>query len=67
MLTGDGGFDFINVALREGGVVVNINLGQAVLEVEVKDVRFDDNRWHKLVITRESREVGSEYIMHVTV
>ena len=55
--------DFINVALREGGIVVSINLGSGVFETDVHlqrgTVRFDDNEWHKLVITREAREVSN--------
>ena len=55
--------DFINVALREGGIVVSINLGSGVFETDVHPqrgtVRFDDNEWHKLVITREAREVSN--------
>ena len=55
--------DFINVALREGGIVVSINLGSGVFETDVHPqrgtVRFDDNEWHQLVITREAREVSN--------
>ena len=55
--------DFIDVALREGGIVVSINLGSGVFETDVHPqrgtVRFDDNEWHKLVITREAREVSN--------
>ena len=61
MFEGDGD-DFMNVALREGGVLVHINLGSGLFETDIKphrgSVRFDDNQWHRLVITREAREVS---------
>ena len=60
-VAGDGE-DFMNIALREGGVVVAINLGSGIFETDVKPhrgtVRFDDNQWHRLAITREAREVS---------
>ncbi len=53
----------MNIALREGGVTMSLNLGSGVFETEVKPkrgtIRFDDNKWHKLIITREAREVSS--------
>lgn len=42
---------------------MSLNLGSGVFETEVKPkrgtIRFDDNKWHKLIITREAREVSS--------
>ena len=42
--------------------MVSINLGSGVFGTDVHPqrgtVRFDDNEWHKLVITREAREVS---------
>ena len=60
-LSGDG-LDFMNVALREGGIILTMNLGSGVFETDVKpqrgNVRFDDNLWHKLEVEREAREVS---------
>ena len=54
--------DYLNVAIKEGGIIVTLNLGSGSWEQEVKpgrgEVRFDDNEWHTLIISRESREVG---------
>ena len=54
--------DYMNIALREGGVSISINLGSGLFETEVKphrgSIRFDDNKWHKLVVSREAREVS---------
>ena len=53
--------DYINIALREGGISISINLGAGLFETDIHPhhgtVRFDDNEWHKLAITREAREV----------
>lgn len=59
-LAGDGE-DYMNVALREGGILFHINLGSGSYVTDIKphrgSVRFDDNQWHRLVINREAREV----------
>ena len=64
--SGDGEEDFMNLALKEGGISVNINLGLGAFETEVRPrkgtVRFDDNRWHKLSVVREAREVRILFI-----
>ncbi|CAH1791707.1 unnamed protein product, partial [Owenia fusiformis] len=61
--TGDEG-DYMNVAIKDGGLVLTINLGSGVYDKVIRpkdgNSRFDDNRWHKLVIIRESREVTIE-------
>lgn len=58
--TGDG-VDYLSVTLKEGVVSVSINLGSGQFNAEVKppqeDVRFDDNSWHTLLVSRRSREV----------
>ena len=60
VFVGDGG-DYIVISLTEGGIAVGINLGSGMFETEVKPrkghIRFDDNQWHKVIVTRESREV----------
>ncbi|ESP00129.1 hypothetical protein LOTGIDRAFT_141342, partial [Lottia gigantea] len=56
--TGDS-TDYLNVAMKDGGIILTINLGSGAYETEVRPshVRFDDNRWHHLLIKREAREV----------
>ncbi|XP_048259836.1 neurexin-1-like isoform X2 [Haliotis rufescens] len=54
--------DYLNVAVRDGGIIVTINLGSGAYEAEVRPshVRFDDGRWHHLVVRREAREISVE-------
>jgi leucine-rich repeat transmembrane neuronal protein 1/2 len=58
IVAGDG-TDYLNLALREGGVVLTMNLGNGKLEMQIKPnrVRFDDNQWHKLTVHRKVQEV----------
>ncbi|XP_050406301.1 neurexin-3 isoform X2 [Patella vulgata] len=59
--TGDSN-DYLNVAMKDGGIILTINLGSGSYETEVRPghVRFDDNRWHHLLIKREAREISME-------
>ena len=54
--------DYIFVALKEGGIKIAVDLGAGTYDTQIQprrgSVRFDDNKWHKMVITRKSREVG---------
>ncbi|XP_049784610.1 neurexin-1 isoform X4 [Schistocerca cancellata] len=58
--TGDKG-DFMNVALKDGGVVLAMSLGNGRTELGIKPrrVRFDDNQWHKLTVHRKMQEISS--------
>ncbi|XP_049829259.1 neurexin-1 isoform X6 [Schistocerca gregaria] len=58
--TGDKG-DFMNVALKDGGVVLAMSLGNGRTELAIKPrrVRFDDNQWHKLTVHRKMQEISS--------
>lgn len=58
-VAGDG-TDYLNLALRDGGVVLTMNLGNGKLEMQIKPnrVRFDDNQWHKLTVHRKVQEVS---------
>ncbi|XP_064621737.1 neurexin 1-like isoform X2 [Lineus longissimus] len=61
--TGDGG-DYINIALKEGGVLLTTNLGSGPFTTSVMPdrlKRFDDNKWHKLIVKRESRELTRQH------
>lgn len=58
--TGDGEH-FLNVALKDGGVILTLSLGTAEpMERFVKPqrIRFDDNQWHKVAVHREVREIS---------
>jgi leucine-rich repeat transmembrane neuronal protein 1/2 len=56
---GDGQGDYLNLAVRDGGIVLTVKLGTATLEKLVKPskVRFDDNQWHKVLVHRKVTEV----------
>ena len=58
--TGDGE-DYLALALRDGAVTLNINLGSGKLDVQIRPpkVRFDDNQWHRVRIMRKAQEVCS--------
>ncbi|XP_065332966.1 neurexin 1 isoform X3 [Cloeon dipterum] len=57
--TGDG-TDYLNLALRDGGVVLTMSLGNGKLEFQIKPhrVRFDDNQWHKVTVHRKVQEIA---------
>ncbi|XP_046401405.1 neurexin-1 isoform X2 [Ischnura elegans] len=58
--TGDGQ-DYMNLALKDGGVTLSVSLGSGRLEMNVKPprVRFDDNQWHKVTVHRKVQEISS--------
>ncbi|XP_055878286.1 neurexin-2-like isoform X11 [Biomphalaria glabrata] len=51
--------DYITAGLIDGGVFLTVNLGSGQFEVNIRpaDARFDDNRWHQLVIRRDAKEL----------
>ncbi|XP_039282936.1 neurexin-3-like [Nilaparvata lugens] len=55
--TGDG-MDYLNLALKEGGVILSMSLANGKLDLHVKPnkVRFDDNQWHKVTVHRKIQE-----------
>ena len=50
----------MNVALKEGGLVVTLDMGGDPLEVVIRPdkVRFDDNQWHTVSVIRRVKEVS---------
>ncbi|KAJ9589946.1 hypothetical protein L9F63_016930, partial [Diploptera punctata] len=58
--TGDG-LDYLNLALKDGGVTLTMNLGNGRLEMQIKPnkVRFDDNQWHKVTVHRKVQEISA--------
>ncbi|XP_020569419.1 neurexin-3a isoform X4 [Oryzias latipes] len=51
--------DYVNLALKDGAVSLVINLGSGAFEaiVEPINVKFNDNTWHKVKVTRNLRQV----------
>ena len=58
LLTGDGD-DYLNLALKDGGMSLSLNLGNGRLDTGINptSIRFDDDNWHHVIITRVAREV----------
>ncbi|KAH7972959.1 hypothetical protein HPB52_019468 [Rhipicephalus sanguineus] len=52
--SGRGG-DFMQLSLRDGGLLLSVVLGAGALEKSVRParVRFDDNQWHRVVVHRK--------------
>lgn len=59
--TGDRG-EYFNVALIDGTVDLSVNLGSGKYDanINIPDQGFDDNKWHHVVVTRESRELAKD-------
>ena len=57
-MTGNG-IDYMNLALQDGGVALIVKLGIGKLDTQIKteSVRFDDNQWHHVLVSRESSKV----------
>ncbi|GLV43351.1 Neurexin 1 [Carabus blaptoides fortunei] len=58
--TGDG-TDYLNVAIRDGGLSLTMGLSNGKQEMVIKPnkVRFDDNQWHKVSVHRRIQEISS--------
>ena len=56
----------MNLALKDGGISLSINLGSGTLDTGIgqissdkkKSVRFDDDQWHHVYIKRVAQEVS---------
>ena len=59
--TGDGGEDKVSVSVVDGSVQVRVRLGTGSFDAELRppldNVRYDDGRWHHVVVSRQAREV----------
>jgi len=55
--------DFMFVAMYDGIITLKVHLGTGTFETDVKSkdgrLRYDDDRWHRVVIRREVREVNT--------
>ncbi|XP_062610815.1 neurexin-1-like [Saccostrea cucullata] len=64
--------DYISIALKNGRVMAIVNLGggETKLDIGPSGYRFDDNQWHHLLLTRQSRKLtigNAKYIVQLTV
>ena len=59
----------MNLALQDGGVALTVNLGERKLDTQIKtdSVRFDDNQWHHVLVSRESTKVSFQRIHNCVV
>ncbi|CAH0689956.1 unnamed protein product [Spodoptera exigua] len=50
--------DYLNLAVRDGGVSLTMGLGNGKQEMHIKPAktRFDDHQWHKLTVHRRIQE-----------
>lgn len=59
--TAGDGQDKMSVALVDGKLQVRVRLGSGSFDVEMtsprNNVRYDDGQWHRLIVSREAREV----------
>ncbi|KAL4710241.1 hypothetical protein ACJJTC_005414, partial [Scirpophaga incertulas] len=53
------GADYLNLAVRDGGVSLTMGLGNGKQEMHIKPAktRFDDHQWHKLTVHRRVQEI----------
>ena len=58
------GIDYMNLALQDGGVALTVKLGIGKLDTQIKtdSVRFDDNQWHHVLVSRESSKVKETFL-----
>ena len=52
--------DYLNLAVRDGGLSLTMGLGNGKQEMHIKPskTRFDDHQWHKLTVRRRIQEVN---------
>ena len=59
--TAGDGEDKMSVSLVDGNLQVRIRLGFGSFDTELRpprnNVRYDDGQWHRVVVSREAREV----------
>ena len=55
----------MNLALKDGGVSLTVQLGTGKLDTAIKPgtVRFDDNAWHHVLVVRKSSEVHFSFFL----
>lgn len=58
------GKNYLNLSLQDGKVALTINLGSGRLDTGIKprDIKFNDDKWHHVLIVRAAKEVGGATI-----
>ncbi|XP_050438780.1 neurexin-1a isoform X2 [Adelges cooleyi] len=58
---GDGGNNYLNVGVVTGGISVTMKVGTGTLDMFIKPnrIRFDDNQWHKILVTRKIQGISA--------
>ena len=54
------GEDYLNLAMKDGGISLSINLGSGTLNTGIGlggSVRFDDDQWHHVSVKRVAQKV----------
>jgi len=51
----------MSVSLVDGGLQVRVRLGSGAFDAELRrpldNVRYDDGKWHRVIVSRQAREV----------
>ncbi|XP_077296865.1 neurexin 1 isoform X2 [Arctopsyche grandis] len=55
------GQDYLNLAVRDGGVSLTMGLSNGKQEMHIKParVRFDDHQWHRVTVHRRIQEIST--------
>ncbi|KAL4134816.1 hypothetical protein QTP88_006525 [Uroleucon formosanum] len=58
---GDGASNYLNVGIVTGGITVTMRVGTGSLDMFIKPnrIRFDDNQWHKISVTRKVQGISA--------
>ncbi|XP_065225027.1 neurexin 1 isoform X2 [Planococcus citri] len=53
--------DYLNIAIKEGGisVLMKVTTGKLDMYIKPNKVRFDDYRWHKIILHRRIKEISA--------
>ena len=64
-LTGDEN-DYLSLAIKDGAVSLSINIGNGRLDTGIRNrvIRFDDDVWHNVIITRVAEQVMNTTRIH---
>lgn len=60
LFTSDENEDYLAIIMRDAALSLTVKLGTNQQEklIQPSKVRFDDNQWHTVVVSRKIREVG---------
>ena len=64
--TAGDGSDKMSVSMVDGSLQVRVRLGSGSFDAQLRpphnNVRYDDGQWHRLVVSRQAREVPCHFI-----